>query len=75
MTVLGHVQNGAIVLDQPLYVPEGTVARVELLTSNQSGATPAQPRQGGQWKGRVVIAPDFDLLPDDIQEAFGMQDS
>ncbi len=75
MTVLGHVQNGAIVLDQPLHVPEGTMARVELLTSNQSGATPAQPRQGGQWKGRVVIAPDFDLLPDDIQEAFGMQDS
>ncbi len=34
MTVLGHVRNGAIVLDQPLLVPEGTVARVELLTSN-----------------------------------------
>ncbi len=43
MTVLGHVRNGAIVLDQPLRVPEGTVARVELLTSNQSGAT-----RGGQ---------------------------
>ncbi len=75
MTVLGHVRNGAIVLDQPLQVPEGTVARVELLTSNQSGSTPPQRRQGGLWKGRVVIAPDFDLLPDDIQEAFGMQDS
>lgn len=75
MTVLGHVRNGAIVFDQPLHVPEGTVARVELLTSNQNGATPPQPRQGGQWKGRVVVAPDFDLLPDDIQEAFGMQDS
>lgn len=75
MTVLGRVRNGVIVLDQPLQVPEGTVARVELLTSNQSGSMPSPPRRGGQWKGRVVIAPDFDLLPDDIQEAFGMRDS
>ena len=75
MTVLGHVRNGTIVLDQPLKAPEGTVVRVEVLTPSQSGKIPLQPRQGGQWKGRVVIAPDFDLLPDDIQEAFGMRDS
>ena len=75
MTVLGHVRNGAIVLDQPLLVPEGTVARVELLISEPNESTPLQPRQGGQWQGRVVIAPDFDILPDDIQEAFGMRDS
>jgi prevent-host-death family protein len=30
------------------------------------------PRTGGQWKGRVKIADDFDSLPDDIAEAFGM---
>jgi prevent-host-death family protein len=30
------------------------------------------PRQGGQWKGRVRIAEDFDTLPDDIADAFGM---
>ena len=30
------------------------------------------PRQGGQWKGRVRIAEDFDVLPDDIAAAFGM---
>jgi hypothetical protein len=30
---------------------------------------------GGQWKGWVVIAPDFDVLSDDLQEAFGMKDS
>lgn len=30
------------------------------------------PRQGGQWKGRVRIADDFDNLPPDIAEAFGI---
>lgn len=29
------------------------------------------PRVGGQWKGRVKIADDFDSLPHDIAEAFG----
>jgi prevent-host-death family protein len=30
------------------------------------------PRQGGQWKGKVRIAEDFDALPDDLAAAFGM---
>jgi prevent-host-death family protein len=30
------------------------------------------PRVGGQWKGRVRIADDFDTLPEDIAAAFGM---
>jgi prevent-host-death family protein len=30
------------------------------------------PREGGQWKGRVRIADDFDVLPDDIVAAFGI---
>jgi prevent-host-death family protein len=33
------------------------------------------PRQGGQWKGRVRIAEDFDSLPDDIAAAFGVEPS
>jgi prevent-host-death family protein len=32
------------------------------------------PRQGGQWRGRVRIAPDFDELPSDIGEAFGLDE-
>jgi prevent-host-death family protein len=32
----------------------------------------ASPRRGGQWKGRVRIAEDFDTLPDDIAAAFGI---
>lgn len=34
---------------------------------------PGQPRVGGIWKGRVHIADDFDELPPDLQEAFGMK--
>jgi hypothetical protein len=46
MTVLGDVRNGTIVLDQSLQVPDGTVVWGELLSANQSGASPTQPRQG-----------------------------
>ena len=28
-------------------------------------------RAGGQWKGKVRIAPDFDELPPDLADAFG----
>ena len=30
------------------------------------------PREGGQWRGQVHIAPDFDELPPNIGEAFGL---
>jgi prevent-host-death family protein len=29
-------------------------------------------RHGGEWKGKVWIADDFDELPDDIAAAFGV---
>jgi prevent-host-death family protein len=35
--------------------------------------TSKAPRVGGQWKGKVKIASDFDSLPKDIAKAFGMQ--
>lgn len=28
------------------------------------------PREGGQWRGQVHIAPDFDVLPPQVGEAF-----
>jgi prevent-host-death family protein len=31
------------------------------------------PRKGGQWKGKVRIAEDFDELPEDIARAFGIE--
>jgi prevent-host-death family protein len=34
-------------------------------------ARPVKPRKPGGWKGRVVIAPDFDApLPEDVLAAF-----
>jgi prevent-host-death family protein len=42
---------------------------VRLVPVRQSDA----PRQGGQWKGKVHIAEDFDELPEDIARAFGIE--
>jgi prevent-host-death family protein len=33
---------------------------------------PTRPRKPGSLKGRIWIAPDFDTLPPDMAEAFGM---
>jgi prevent-host-death family protein len=33
---------------------------------------PEGQREGGQWQGRVRIAPDFDELPPDLADAFGL---
>ena len=33
----------------------------------------AQPREPGSMAGEIRIAPDFDSLPDDMAEAFGMK--
>jgi prevent-host-death family protein len=35
---------------------------------------PARPRTPGSMAGKIWIAPDFDALPDDIAEAFGMKE-
>ncbi len=32
------------------------------------------PRRGGQWRGRVRVADDFDHLPADLSAAFGVTD-
>lgn len=35
---------------------------------------PATPRQPGALAGEIFISDDFDLLPKDLAEAFGMGD-
>ena len=35
---------------------------------------PAQPRKPGSMAGEIWIGPDFDTLPDDLQEAFGIKE-
>ncbi len=70
----GHVHNGVIVPEAPENLPEGATVRIEVI---EAGSVPpeAKPRIGGLWKGRVRIADDFDELPADIAEAFGMIES
>lgn len=34
----------------------------------------ARPRVPGALKGKIRIAADFDVLPDDIADAFGMRE-
>ena len=35
---------------------------------------PAEPRRPGALAGQIHIAEDFDALPDDLRESFGMAD-
>ena len=35
---------------------------------------PSRPRTPGSMAGEIWIAPDFDALPDDIADAFGMKE-
>ena len=35
--------------------------------------TSKAPRTGGQWKGKVKIAAEFDSLPKDIANTFGVR--
>lgn len=35
---------------------------------------PAHPRTPGSMSGEIWIAPDFDELPDDMAEAFGIKE-
>ncbi len=60
-------------MDRALEGEEVIIARagkpmVRLVPVRQDDA----PREGGQWRGRVRIAEDFDALPEDLAAAFGM---
>lgn len=35
---------------------------------------PIRPRTPGSMSGKIWIAPDFDTLPEDMAEAFGMKE-
>jgi hypothetical protein len=70
MVLQGHIRNGAVVLDETAELPEGAAVRVEVL---EGGANASRGwRQGGQYAGKIWMAPDFDQWPPDLQEALGM---
>jgi predicted DNA-binding antitoxin AbrB/MazE fold protein len=68
MVIRGHFQNGVIVPDEPVSLPEGTSVRIEVVDLEPKKLE----RRGGMWKGQVVIADDFDNLPPELAEAFGV---
>ena len=68
MVIRGHFQNGVIVPDEPVSLPEGTSVRIEVVDLEPKKLE----RRGGMWKGQVVIADDFDALPPELTEAFGV---
>ncbi len=68
MVIRGHFQNGVIVPDEPVSLPEGASVRIEVVVPEPQKVK----RRGGMWKGQVVIADDFDALPPELTEAFGV---
>jgi len=70
MTVKGRVQNAIVILDEPDSLPEGAEVGVEVVESSEA---PVQRRRGGMWKEQIRIADDFDELPDDLADGFGMR--
>ena len=72
MTFHGHIHNGVVVLDEAPGLPEGTPVRVEVEAPQENGLASA-PRQGGQYAGRIWMAPDFEQWPEDMQEALGLK--
>lgn len=66
MAISGHVENGMVVFDQPVSLPNGTPVRVEVVDG--CAARPARPAPG-LGKGSILhIAPDFDDTPEDFKE-------
>ena len=69
MTLKGRVQNGVVIPEESDELPEGAEVRIEIVDGS---AATAVRRRGGFWKGQVRIAEDFDDLPGDLTEAFGI---
>lgn len=71
MVYRGHIKDGVVVLDDPSELPEGAAVRIEVVEPDSATEQPI--RRGSWWKGQVTIADDFDEMPDDIADAFGMR--
>jgi hypothetical protein len=56
MSFEGHIQNGVVVFNEPISVPEGTAVRVEVI---------AQPRKTLAQRFKNVISAGVDL-PEDL---------
>jgi hypothetical protein len=53
MTIRGHIENGNIVLDEPLSVPDGTLVQVELLS--RGGGPGAEDARSNGEQGQTLL--------------------
>lgn len=66
MSIPGHVENGIVVFDQPVSLPNGTPVLVEVV--EPAPARPARPAPG-LGKGSILfIDPDFDETPEEFKD-------
>lgn len=65
MTIKGHIENGVVVFNEPVSLPDGTAVLVEVVA-----ATPAKDHQAAERSGhflnhyKSVIGTVDDLPPD-----------
>lgn len=57
MTLLGHVKNGRIELDEPLSLPEGAKVQIELLDGQDHTGAPTLSEKLLRYAGRITDAP------------------
>ena len=65
MTVDGHIENGQIVLNQEVSLPEGMKVRVELLSEVETAQETAVP-PGAQFEHYKSVIGAIDDLPADF---------
>lgn len=61
MTYKGHVQNGAIVLDEPMRLPEGTPVKIELAVETHApgkGSAPSFGERYAEVLGKACSLPE-----------------
>ena len=65
MTYQGHFQNGVIVLDEPVNLPDGAKVRVELITDGAAGRKTGVGEET-QFEHYESIIGAIDDLPEDF---------
>jgi hypothetical protein len=71
MTYEGHIENGVVVFDRPVPLPEGTGVRVEPLLAVERRESPSQEEF---WRNRTLdeVAAEQGVKPiTDLDEALG----
>jgi hypothetical protein len=76
ISVDGIYKDGRVELAERPEGVEGPARVIVTFLPTNKPKVPGQlpPREGGQLKGKIWIADDFDELPKEIAEAFGIEE-